>query len=91
MSLSVQATDGQVETNFVGIPIEAVAIGEYEIPLEHFCYMAGHYLCGGFFGWGGETPECVNTTLTALFNLYAKAENGKWVRKSFKELGGVKK
>lgn len=84
MSLSVKTVDGKVDVSFVGIPIEGVAIGAHEIPLEHFCYMAGHFLGGGFFGWDGETPECVNTTLTSLFNLYAKAEDGKWVRKAWK-------
>jgi len=86
MSLNVTTTDGEVETHFVGIPIDGVAIGEHEIPLEHFCIMARHYLSGGLFGWGGETPKCVNDALTSLFNLYAKAEDGKWIRKTVEEL-----
>ena len=86
MSLNVTTVDGEVETHFVGIPIEAVAIGEHEIPLEHFSYMAMHFLSGGFFGWGDGTPDCVNKSLTALFNFYKRTEDGKWVRKSLKEL-----
>lgn len=86
MSLSVKTTDGRVETHFVGIPIEGIAIGEHEIPLEHFCDMARHFLSGGFFGWGDETPECVNTALTLLFGMYKRTEDGKWVRKSLEEL-----
>ncbi|GAI12079.1 unnamed protein product, partial [marine sediment metagenome] len=48
---------------------------------------------GGFLGWGtkqidlpGETPECVNIALTRLFRMYKRTEDGKWVRKSLKEL-----
>jgi len=86
MSLNVKTVDGEVEANFVGIPIAGVAIGEHEIPLEHFCYMAKHFLGGGWFGWGGETPDCVNKSLTALFNFYKRTEDGKWIRKSIEEL-----
>lgn len=99
MSLTVTLTDGEVDTHFVGIPIEGVAIGTYEIPLDHFCIMATHFLSGGWFGWGtkridqpGETPECVNTALTSLFGMYKRTEDGKWVRKSLEELAkGVNK
>jgi len=86
MSLTVTLVDGEIDSRFVGIPIEGVKIGTYEIPLEHFSYMAMHFLGGGFFGWGGETPKCVNDALTSLFNLYAKAEDGKWIRKTVEEL-----
>lgn len=93
MSLIVKTVDGEVKTRFVGIPIEAIAIGEHEIPLEHFCDMARHFLSGGFLGWGtkridlpGETPECVNVALTRLFRMYKRTENGKWVGKSLEEL-----
>ena len=89
MSLSVKTVDGEVITHFTGIPIEAVTIGEHEIPLEHFCYMAMHFLSGGFFGWGDETPDCVNKSLTTLFNFYKKTEDGKWIRKSLEELAKV--
>lgn len=84
MSLKVKTTDGSVWTNFVGMPIEGVAIGSHEIPLDHFCIMARHFLGGGWFGWGGETPECVNLALSHLFNLYRKTKDGKWVRKEIK-------
>lgn len=84
MSLSVKTTDGRVVAQFVGIPIEAVAIGEHEMPLDHFCIMARHFLGGGYFGWGGETPECVNAALSYLFKLYKKDEKEKWIRKSQK-------
>lgn len=86
MSLTVTLVDGEVDSRFVGIPIEAVKIGTYEIPLDHFCIMAGHFLEGGWYGWGGETPECVNTALTALFEKYTRTKDGKWIRKSLKEL-----
>lgn len=86
MSLTVKMINGDIEANFVGIPIEGVAIGEHEIPLEHFCFMARHFLEGGWFGWGGETPECVNTALTLLFGKYKRTEDGKWIRKSLEEL-----
>lgn len=82
MSLSVETTEGEVDTHFTGYPIDGVAIGEHEIPLDHFCIMARHFLSGGFFGWGGETPECIDTALSFLFELYKKDENGKWVRKN---------
>ena len=81
MSFEVKTADGEVMTQFIGHPIEAVAIGEHEIPLDHFCIMATHFLGGGFFGWGGKTPDCVNNALTRLFELYEKGENGKWIRK----------
>ena len=48
--------------------------------------MAMHFLSGGFFGWGDETPDCVNKSLTALFNFYKRTDDGKWVRKSLEEL-----
>ena len=86
MSLTVKTTEGEVQTQFVGIPIEGVAIGEYEIPLEHFCFMARHFLEGGWFGWGDETPNCVNATLSRLVEMYKRTEDGKWIRKSLKEL-----
>lgn len=82
MSLSVTTIEGEVDTHFTGYPIDGVAIGEHEIPLDHFCIMARHFLSGGFFGWGGETPECIDTALSFLFELYKKDENGKWVRKN---------
>ena len=82
MSLSVKTTEGEVMTQFVGYPINGVVIDKHEIPLDHFCIMARHFLGGGFFGWGGETPECVNEALSFLFKLYKKDENGKWIRKS---------
>jgi len=86
MSLTVTLVDGEVDSHFTGIPIDGVQIGTYEIPLEHFSYMAMHFLSGGFFGWGDETPDCVNKSLTALFNFYKRAEDGKWIRKSLEEL-----
>lgn len=85
MSLNVKTTDGEVEANFVGVPIEGVVIGKHEIPLEHFCYMAGHFLGGGWFGWGGETPESVNATLSRLFGMYRRTKDGKWFRRSLGE------
>ena len=86
MSLSVKTTEGEVVTHFVGIPIDGVSIGKHEIPLEHFCIMARHFLSGGLFGWGGKTPICVNDALTFLFDLHKQDENGKWVRRSPEEL-----
>jgi len=88
MSLIVKTVNGEVLTQFVDnlIPTEGVVIGEHEIPLEHFCEMARHFLEGGWFGWGGETPECVNTALTLLFGKYKRTEDGKWIWKSLKEL-----
>jgi len=86
MSLIVKTIDKEIETYFVGIPIDGVSVGKYEIPLEHFCIMAGHFLSGGVFGWGDGTPDCVNKSLTALFNFYKRTEDGKWVRKSLEKL-----
>jgi len=88
MSLIVKTVDGEVKTRFMDnfAPEQGVVIGEHEIPLEHFCYMAGHFLGGGWFGWGGKTPKCVSDTLTLLFKEYRRTRDGKWVRKSLKEL-----
>ena len=88
MSLIVKTVDGEVKTRFMDnfAPEQGVVIGEHEIPLEHFSYMAMHFLSGGVFGWGDETPDCVNKSLTALFNFYKRTDDGKWIRKSLEEL-----
>jgi len=94
MSLSVKTTKREIITQFVfadipiegSISIEGIAIGEHEIPLDHFCIMARHFLGGGYLGWGGKTPECVNDALSFLFQLYKKGENGKWIRKNLKDI-----
>ena len=92
MSLMVKTVDGEVFTNFTGIPITGVLIDQHEIPLEHFCYMAVHFLGGGFFGFGGgETPECVNEALSRLFHLYKSDGAGKWIRKTVEELAAEAK
>ncbi len=89
MSLVVKTVDGEVVTRFIDnlAPEQGVVIGEHEIPLEHFCVMARHFLEGGWFGWGGETPEYVSTTLTNLFNNYRRSKDGKWLRRNLSKVG----
>lgn len=81
MSLIVATDKGHVMTQFIGHPIDGVQVGEHEIPLADFCVMATHFLEGGFFGWGGETPKAVNDALSNLFEMYEQID-GKWVRKA---------
>ncbi len=83
MSLVVSTTKGStIETAFTidnKTTIDGVRIGDYEMSLEEFTYMAVHFLSGGFFGWNGRTPEPINEALSNLFATY-KQVGGAWVR-----------
>ena len=81
MSLIVATDKGNVRAEFTGYPIDGVGFGKYDIPLDHFCAMASHFLAGGFFGWGGETPGAMSKALSDLFEIYERVD-GKWVRKA---------
>lgn len=79
MSMEVRLMNGSsVESSFIGpMSITGVRIGNNEIPLQDFGVMAAHFLMGGFFGWGGETPEAVSECLTVLFDRYER-KGDKW-------------
>ncbi len=60
MSVTIKTKSGEVgDCGFLGPDISVVHVGVYEIPLDEFCDFARYITRGGFFGWGGPTPECV--------------------------------
>jgi len=70
MSVSIRTISHGVVDNsgFLGPFTEVVRVGEYEIPLEEFCAFVTYVLKGGFLGWNGPIPECVQKAVRDIMS-----------------------